>query len=162
VKTPRFVDSHQGFIRLAEAVMIRSAGEVREVLADGADVNEASVDGITPLQIDAEFPETEITHLLLDAGALVNTHDKEGNTAVSITLENGNVDKLRLLLAHGANPKCLSKKEYQEKINKYKSLVVWYKGRLEYDELMARLCHNAVIAIKERKLIKRAKKRANP
>jgi ankyrin repeat protein len=73
----------------------------------GADINISNKNEETALIIGAqsENPEApQVVQLLLNQGALVNFPGAEHRTALSYAVANGNIDTLRMLLQHGANP----------------------------------------------------------
>ena len=61
-------------------------------------------DRMTPLQIAAAFNRTEMTALLLAAGAAPDTATLDDGTALSIAAHAAHVEIVRLLLAAGADP----------------------------------------------------------
>ena len=77
-------------------------GEMRTLLAVGADVNAKNTVGWTPLHLAARIGHTEAARLLLAAGADVNAKDKDGHTPLHGAAENGHTDVVNLLRAHGA------------------------------------------------------------
>lgn len=101
-------------------------GDLRKLLAKGADVNAADGEyGKTALMYAVGQGKFEIAKLLASQGANINAADKEGNTVLMWALRGcegreggflggavaGSVDtqSVRLLLEQGANPKAVSK-----------------------------------------------------
>lgn len=83
--------------------------EIAELLIDeGADIDLANENGITPLMYAAFFTTVQernidIVHLLIRKGANINLTDTEGNSALLYACHNKNIKGAQLLLQHGAN-----------------------------------------------------------
>jgi len=75
---------------------------VRKLLDEGADVNRANWDGVTPLIIACGNGHVDVARLLLEKGAEVDKAEKEGWTPLIIASRQGHVDVARLLLDKGA------------------------------------------------------------
>src|SRR3972149_1985973 len=73
------------------------------LLNNGANVNQATNDGITPLYIASFKGYMGIVSLLLNNGANVNQADNVGYTPLDIASQKGLVEIVSLLLNHGAN-----------------------------------------------------------
>src|SRR5436190_9764021 len=69
----------------------------------GDAVNIGDSDGTRPLHWAVRADETEVTDLLLKAGADANAQNRLGLTAIYLAASNGNGKIIRNLLAHGAN-----------------------------------------------------------
>ncbi|XP_057319530.1 KN motif and ankyrin repeat domain-containing protein 1-like isoform X2 [Microplitis mediator] len=66
-----------------------------------ADVNtRAKIHGQTALMLAVSHGRTDMTRLLLDAGAAVNIQDEDGSSALMCAAEHGHVDIVKLLLEH--------------------------------------------------------------
>jgi hypothetical protein len=88
---------------LLTAVRKGDAVRVKELLAQGADVNAKSPYGATGLFFAADRGNMEIMKILLDHGADVKVKDTfYGATAVTWAVNKGNVDIVTLLLNKGA------------------------------------------------------------
>lgn len=77
------------------------------LLAEGADVNAADLEGLTPLHAAASRDSVDVARLLLDAGADINAADDRGETALYKAVRNTTGGKLpitELLLERGADP----------------------------------------------------------
>ncbi|WP_257454206.1 ankyrin repeat domain-containing protein [Archangium lipolyticum] len=82
----------------------RKKPEVAKVLLrHKADVRTASSDGTTALHAAARF-STELSSLLLEAGAPLDASDSWGKTPLTEALEAGNLEVVELLLARGSQP----------------------------------------------------------
>ncbi|CAG5094058.1 Similar to KANK1: KN motif and ankyrin repeat domain-containing protein 1 (Homo sapiens) [Cotesia congregata] len=66
-----------------------------------ADVNtRAKIHGQTALMLAVSHGRTDMTRLLLDAGAAVNIQDEDGSSALMCAAEHGHADIVKLLLAN--------------------------------------------------------------
>ena len=68
----------------------------------GADVNRKS-EGISPLMCASGRTDLKKVSLLLDAGALLEDQDPDGNTALFYAVSNGMLKNTRFLIKKGAN-----------------------------------------------------------
>jgi ankyrin repeat protein len=89
---------------LVAAAEAGDIGAVRELLAAGADVDAASVDGATALHWAAHRDVPRLVRLLLDAGADVSATNRYGVQPIALAATNGSAVVLRQLLAAGADP----------------------------------------------------------
>ena len=93
---------------VADAVETLAADErvarVRALIAEGADVNEAQVDGMTGLHWAAYYDDVITAQLLIDAGADVNAANRYGVPALSLAAANANAVVVSALLDAGADP----------------------------------------------------------
>jgi ankyrin repeat protein len=94
---------------------------VRLLLDHGAEVNAEDDDGEKPLhQVSyGEYGSQEdglcVARLLLERGADVTTRSKEHRTLLNVASHFGNVEIVRLLLDHGADPETNAADDYGEK-----------------------------------------------
>jgi cytohesin len=95
-----------------DAVLLNNIAEVERYLANGGDVNVRSAHGSTLLHWAAACGHTEITDMLLQAGAAPNAPDNSGTTPLQLCFHqlydaHYDIHKecARLLLEAGANPK---------------------------------------------------------
>jgi hypothetical protein len=82
-----------------------SAGVVKSLIADGANVNFADEQGITPLMVAADRSNAEVVELLMDAGADIHARSDDGSTALmkaAGALDN-QVEMVTMLLEAGAD-----------------------------------------------------------
>lgn len=78
--------------------------EVRKLLRDGADVNEAQGDGMTALHWAAETGNAELADMLIYAGSHVDAGTRIGQyTPLHIASRRGHTDIVQALIAAGAN-----------------------------------------------------------
>lgn len=87
------------------AVVNGDAGQVKTLLAKGADVEAATRDeALTPLFLAAEAANTAILNELLEAGADPDSPNALGTTALMMAAKSGNIEAIKSLLDHGAKP----------------------------------------------------------
>ena len=90
---------------VADAAMRGDADAVRDLLAEGADVNAAQGDGMTALHWSARQGDPSLVGTLLDAGADVHAGTRIGHyTALHMAGEVGAGEVVELLLDAGADP----------------------------------------------------------
>jgi len=89
---------------LADAIIYGNAGQVKEVIAQGALLEEIDPYGYTPIIETAIVDSIEKAKILIDAGAKVDFSDLTGRTALIWAAENNNYDLCKLYLEHGADP----------------------------------------------------------
>jgi ankyrin repeat protein len=88
---------------LIEAAMSGDIIKVRQLLADGADVNFANRLGVTALMVAAQWNRPEIVRFLLSKGADVEAvENSSGCNALMFACLSGNPDLVSLVLEHGA------------------------------------------------------------
>ena len=88
---------------LADAAEQRNRALIGELLATGADVNAAQVDGMTALHWAVYNDDAETAGLLVRSRANVNATNRYGVPPLFIACTNGNATVVRLLLDAGAN-----------------------------------------------------------
>ncbi len=87
---------------LMQAVKANDATQVRQLIAAGVDVDAADAGGEIPLIMAAYLGHTEITRLLLEAGADVRAVDTGMKaTALHAAAYAGRTEPARLLIQHG-------------------------------------------------------------
>jgi ankyrin repeat protein len=91
---------------VADAAMARDREAVRTLLKNGADVNAAQGDGMTALHWAARNGDTELTQMLLFAGANVKATTRLGGyTPLMMAAEQGHATVIAALLSGGADAK---------------------------------------------------------
>lgn len=85
------------FVPLTQAVTSGDAGAVKAVLANGADVNERTGGGQTPLILATIFGHTHLISLLLDAGADSQLRDNLGLNAIDWAQRRGATEVIEVL-----------------------------------------------------------------
>lgn len=85
------------FVPLTQAVTSGDAGVVKALLANGADVNERTAGGQTPLILAAIFGHTQLIVLLLDAGADPQLRDNLGLNAIDWAQRRGATEAIDVL-----------------------------------------------------------------
>ena len=94
----------QGATLLMQAALHGDVAMMRALVSRGADVNLANPQGATALHWAAGDPAK--VRLLLEAGANPNARSNIGRTPLTIAAATpGNIESIRLLLKHGADPK---------------------------------------------------------
>jgi len=88
---------------LADAMEQRDTAAVRRLLAAGADVNAAQVDGTTALHWAAYHEDAEATELLVRAGANAKAVNRYGVPPLTQACSNGNEAIVKMLLEAGAD-----------------------------------------------------------
>ena len=76
----------------------------------GADVNQATASGNTPLMLAARLGSLPLIQALLQAGAKIDERNNFGNTALMIAASEGRADAARALVAAGADKSLRNKK----------------------------------------------------
>ena len=89
---------------LVAAAEAGDVAEVRDLLAAGAHVDAASVDGVTALHWAVHRDLPELVRLLLDSGADVSAANRYGVQPIALAATNGSAAVLRRLLDAGADP----------------------------------------------------------
>jgi hypothetical protein len=85
------------FVPLTQAVTSGDAGAVKALLANGADVNERTGGGQTPIILATIFGHTHLIHLLLDAGADPQLRDNLGLNAIDWAQRRGATEAIDVL-----------------------------------------------------------------
>jgi ankyrin repeat protein len=89
---------------LADAAMRGDLGQVRSLLVENADVNQAHGDGSTALHWAAYRDDSEMARVLLEAGATVGTKTRNGDfTPLFMAARNGSAAIIELLLDGGSD-----------------------------------------------------------
>ncbi|WP_295154680.1 ankyrin repeat domain-containing protein [uncultured Brachyspira sp.] len=92
-------------------LLIANDVESIKVLAKTSNINKANFAGVTPLiSFSGRGISTDAINILLENGADVNMIDKDGETALSYAIENGNFETALILLNNNANPNLANKK----------------------------------------------------
>ena len=92
-----------GFTAFLHAVLAGDMASVRLLLAAGANVNEAGPDGVTAVMLALVKRHEAVATTLLERGA-DPTLDDAGYTALHVAAATGQIDAVRSLLSHGADP----------------------------------------------------------
>jgi hypothetical protein len=88
------------------------AQRVKELIAQGADVNTKRRSGWTSLMIASRRGHTETVNALLAAGADVNTKEPTGRTSLMMASRKGHTEIVKALLAAGADANIKDKHGY--------------------------------------------------
>ncbi len=89
---------------LADAASFEEFDTVRQMVADGADVNTPQVDGTTALHWAAHFDNLDLVKALLAAGANPEVSNRYGITPLAEAATNGDAEMIGVLLEAGADP----------------------------------------------------------
>ena len=88
---------------LADAAEHSDRAAVRELIAQGAAVNAAQIDGMTALHWAAYNNDLQTAQLLIGAGANVEAVNRYGVSSLSLAATNGNAEMIKALLDAGAD-----------------------------------------------------------
>jgi uncharacterized protein len=88
---------------VADAAMQRDQAQVRQLVADGANVNAGQADGATALHWAAYHGDASLAALLLDAGADASATNRNGSTPMWLAASRGDASMLETLLNGGAD-----------------------------------------------------------
>ncbi|KAL6401092.1 hypothetical protein AUP68_16816 [Ilyonectria robusta] len=88
---------------LHKAVYEGNLSAVELLIDHGANVNAQSEDQPTPLIIASRSDDVEITQKLLNSGAVVNSTNGQGYTAMAEAVKRGNLDIVKLLAAESSS-----------------------------------------------------------
>lgn len=91
-------------VHFHQAVEEKKYAEVKKMLAEGADINQGNLAGITPLHIASYNGDYDMVLLLLNEPLVtVDIPDDRQCTALSVAVERGHQAIASLLIAKGAN-----------------------------------------------------------
>lgn len=96
-------------VELINAARAGNVTEVRDLIAEGADINAKNAAGKTVLMVAANLGNARIVDILLSEGADVNAKDNLESTALIAAAYKGNLHILKALLAQGADVNAESK-----------------------------------------------------
>jgi len=88
---------------LLGAIRNHNPEEVKQTLANGASVNRAQSDGVTPLHMAVVVNNLEIAQILIDAGADVEKSGEKSLTPLFYAAMSANVEMVELLIKAKAN-----------------------------------------------------------
>jgi len=88
---------------LADAAEKGDRAEMAALIAAGAPIDVAQVDGMTALHWAAQHDDLAAAQMLVEAGADVRAANAYGVAALSLACQNGDAQLVKLLLDHGAD-----------------------------------------------------------
>ncbi|HEY0962159.1 MAG TPA: ankyrin repeat domain-containing protein [Pseudomonadales bacterium] len=89
---------------VADAAQQADLATIRQLLQQGVNVNEPQIDGTTALHWAVQANDTQMTRVLIEAGADVSARNRVGAPPLLPAAINGNAELLELLLGAGADP----------------------------------------------------------
>jgi len=92
-----------GRTRLWWAARHGQLGEVKRLLMDRENPNQADIDGEGPLHAAVRWGQTEVVLVLLSHGANINARSVYGMTPLHLAIEQAQLGTARALLMHGAD-----------------------------------------------------------
>jgi len=87
-----------------EACETGNSEKIKDILLQGADINQRFERGLTPIHVASMFGHREVVARLQQAGADVNTLSDEGVTPLHLACLKGRLNIVVLLLSFGARP----------------------------------------------------------
>jgi uncharacterized protein len=99
----KLLKAHRAKVTLTIAAMLGDKEEVQRYLQSGHDVNERTVDGMTPLIGAASKGHMDVVSLLLDRGPEINARTMLGITPLVAASRTGEASLVALLLERGAD-----------------------------------------------------------
>jgi ankyrin repeat protein len=113
--------------RLGQAAADGKIEQVKLLISEGADVNEKTTTGDTPLHYAAKYGHKNVAVLLIKKGADVNAKNKNGDLPTHLALrghlESPKKEVLDLLVAKGPELSCIQISAYQGDLAKVRSFV---------------------------------------
>ena len=94
---------------LQSAVIKADVSQIKELIANGGNVNEQAVNGQSLLHLAAREDLPEIVQVLIQSGANLNATDQNAKTPLMIAAESGNRETLSVLIQAGADLNQVSK-----------------------------------------------------
>lgn len=88
---------------LFSAVAAGDLEKIKNLAAQGVNLNARNILSYTPLMIAATSMNPDVVKALLELGARPDEQDSSGETALRRAVNEGHIDNLKLLLAHGAD-----------------------------------------------------------
>lgn len=101
--SPLLMASDAHAASLSKAAKKGRIEQVKALIEAGADVDERSRGGNTPLYYAAQKGHAEVVRLLVEAGADVDVDNDFGSTPLHVASRGGHVEVIRLLAGAGAN-----------------------------------------------------------
>lgn len=97
---------------LIQAVIAKDVPTIRQAINTHANLNETDILGFTPLHYAARSNNLMAVSLLLQAGAITDAVNENGDTPLHLAVQAECTDVIQLLLQHGANPNAVN--DYDE------------------------------------------------
>ena len=99
-------------LKFNRALQEKRVDEIKNLLAQGADINVRGTYGETALHTSATRNEMEIAQILIECGADLNATDKKGCTPLHYALLKGSNDVAKLLIEKGADVNAKQEDEF--------------------------------------------------
>ena len=121
-----------GGSRLHIAAAMGNVDQVRDLLDDGAQIDEAKDDGTTALHSAATMGHAEVVRVLVEEGSWVEATGNSGATPLMMAASMGHIGAVKALLDGGANP---------DTVHNYgKSTALHFAAEVGRDDVVQELC----------------------
>ena len=110
--------SFDPFTVFKTAILDNDVDTTKNVLVSGKVDANTSVDGVLPILIASKDGCAECLQLLIDHGAEIDVHDKNGLSPLELAVREGQFDCAQILISAGANANCIRDGYFDDSIEK--------------------------------------------